>query len=445
MRGDSRAGPPPPAAGAPAAPSGPVPGASPAPGAPPAGAGAGALGDGSLGVSRAAGVSAASSTCASAAAAVSIAGDSPPGPPLGSQTTCTWLQSVPPRFCQSSPGRRPPTRGSTPMASHAPSSSARPMKTSQRQGRGGGWPGGMACGLMSSGLIRARNARLQGGSMRATPAELAALLAGEATPALRLEGLRVQRGEGRPAEAAPVQLAGARFVPPVGEARVLDLSGWTLLPGLCDAHLHLFHEARRRLRVDLSGLRRRAKLWERLAAAASGGEGPLIGVAWDESDWDDPRFPTRRELDALLPTRPVGLIRVCGHVAVANGEALRRLGRAAEDGLLLEGEAVALARAFPLGRAELLAAAAAAAADFARQGLTAVTDMGAAELPALASALPRDFPLRVEYFHAGPLAELPAAQPDAVGLALGRKFFLDGSIGGRTAAVAAPYVEGGRG
>lgn len=281
--------------------------------------------------------------------------------------------------------------------------------------------------------------------MRATPAELAALLAGEATRPLCLEGLRVLRGEGRPAEAARVQLEGARFAAVAGEARVLDLSGWTLLPGLCDAHLHLFHEARRRLRVDLSGLRRRAELWERLEAAAAGGEGPLIGVGWDESDWDDPRFPTRRELDARLPARPVGLIRICGHVAVANGEALQRIGHSAEEGLLLEGEAVALARAFPLGHSELIAAAAETAADFARQGLTAVTDMGAAELPALAAALPDDFPLRVEYFHAGPLAELPAPQAGAAGRALGRKFFLDGSIGGRTAAVAAPYVEGGQG
>ncbi|MBM4118293.1 amidohydrolase family protein [bacterium] len=281
--------------------------------------------------------------------------------------------------------------------------------------------------------------------MRATPAELAVLLAGEPAGALRLDGLRVQRGDGRPAAAGSVQLAGARFVEPGGEARALDLSGWTLLPGLCDAHLHLFHEARRRLRVDLSGVRRRSELWERLQASAAESAGPLIGVGWDESAWDEPRFPTRRELDALLPGRPVGLIRVCGHVAVANGEALRLLGQPASEGLLLEGEAVALARRFPLGQPELLEAAAKAASDLARQGLTAVTDMGAADLPALAAALPADFPLRVEYFHAGPLAELPTDGAPGPGRPLGRKFFLDGSIGGRSAAVAAPYVEGGTG
>jgi predicted amidohydrolase YtcJ len=284
--------------------------------------------------------------------------------------------------------------------------------------------------------------------MRATPRVLATLLEEASAAPLRLEGLRLRRGDGGPLLAETVQLAGGRFTAVTGEARCLDLTGWVLLPGLCDAHVHLFHEARRRLRVDLSGLGRRAELWERLAAAAGAVEGPLIGVGWDESAWDDPRFPTQAELDAAFPGRPVGLIRVCGHVAVAGGEALRLLGKTAPAGLLLEADAVALTRRFPLEREALLAAARQVASAFARQGLTAVTDMGAAELPALAAALPTDFPLRVEYYHAGPLAELPAPDaPGAVGAGrpLGRKFFLDGSIGGRTAAVAAPYIEGGQG
>ncbi len=280
--------------------------------------------------------------------------------------------------------------------------------------------------------------------MAATVAELAACLAEEPGAPLRLEGLRLRRGDGGPLLAESVQIAGGRFVPVTGEARGLDLGGWVLLPGLCDAHLHLFHEARRRLRVDLSGIVRRAELWERLEAGARN-EGPLIGVGWDESAWDEPRFPSQAELDDRFPGRPVGLIRVCGHLAVASGEALRLLGKAAPAGLLLEADAVALARRFPLERRALLDAAGEVARAFARHGLTAVTDMGAAELPALAAALPADFPLRLEYFHAGPLAELPAPSAGAAGRPLGRKFFLDGSIGGRTAAVAAPYAEGGRG
>ena len=277
------------------------------------------------------------------------------------------------------------------------------------------------------------------------PALLAAALAVDPVQPLRLDGLTVHRGDGAPAAPQAVQLAAGRFVAPEGEARRIDLGGWTLLPGLCDAHLHLFHEARRRLRVDLAGLARRAELWERLAAAPA--DGPVIAVGWDESDWDDPRFPTRAELDALFPGRPAGLIRVCGHAAVANSAALALLEppRDSADGLLLEGDAVALARRFPLERERLLVAAADVARDLAAEGLTAVTDMGAAELPALASALPADFPLALEYFHAGPLSDLPAPREDAAGRPLGRKFFLDGSIGGRTAAVDPPYADGGSG
>ncbi len=270
---------------------------------------------------------------------------------------------------------------------------------------------------------------------------------------LRLGGLRVHAGDGRAAATRDLQLAGGRFEVAAGEANALDLSGWTLLPGLCDAHLHLFHEARRSIRVDLAGLERREELWERLAAAPP--EGPLLAVGWDESTWDEKRFPTREELDRRFPDRPVGLVRVCGHAAVANGRALEMM---QDDlaihidpnmvdtaaGLLLEGAAVALSRRFPPDRGRLLEEVERVGRRFASRGMTAVTDMGALELPELVAALPREFPLRVEYYHAGPLDELPAAAEEP-GFALGRKFFLDGSIGGRSAAVDPPYREGGTG
>ena len=60
-------------------------------------------------------------------------------------------------------------------------------------------------------------------------------------------------------------------------ANRIDLGGWTLLPGLCDAHLHLFHEARRRLRVDLAGLARRAEtVSERLLVELAASPGAVI-------------------------------------------------------------------------------------------------------------------------------------------------------------------------
>lgn len=265
---------------------------------------------------------------------------------------------------------------------------------------------------------------------------------------LRLEGLVVHAGDGQAASPRPIQVAAGCFVPPTAEAEVVDLGGWVLLPGLCDAHLHLFHEARRSLRVDLAGVHDRAEIWDRLSMAPA--QGPVIAVGWDESEWTDQRFPTRVELDRLFPDRPAGLLRVCGHAAVANSPALAQLGEGQGradivSGLLLEEAAVALSRRFPPDPAALLREAATVADALAARGLTDVTDMGALELPALVQALPDDFPLRVEYFHAGPLGDLPARMAGATHRPLGRKFFLDGSIGGRSAAVDAPYSEGGRG
>ena len=271
---------------------------------------------------------------------------------------------------------------------------------------------------------------------------------------LRLEGLNVHVGDGEPAAPLDLQLERGRFAAVAGEARGFDLSGWTLLPGLCDAHLHLFHEARRRVRVDLTGVDRREEIWERLSAAPP--QGPLLAVGWDESVWDEKRFPTRAELDRRFPDRPVGLVRVCGHAAVANGRALATLSEEGEldhgagmvdreTGLLLEGAAVALSRRFPPDRGRLLEEVEHVGRRFASRGMTAVTDMGALGLPELAAELPPDFPLRVEYFHAGPLDELPTPSGGTAGRPLGRKFFLDGSIGGRSAAVAPDYREGGDG
>ncbi len=265
--------------------------------------------------------------------------------------------------------------------------------------------------------------------------------------ALLLTGLRVHVGDGSPAREMPVGIAAGRFAAAEGASR-LDLDGWTLLPGLCDAHLHLFHEARRALRVDLAGVHQREKVWSRLAAGTT--SGPLMAVGWDESGWDDRRFPTLVELDERFPDRPVGLVRVCGHAAVVNSLALSEIDPAAgpidkESGLLLEGAAVALGRRFPPDFDSLMAQVGRVAEGFAARGLTTITDMGALDLPRLAAALPPDFPLRVEYYHAGSLADLPPPDDSAVARPLGRKFFLDGSIGGRSAAVSTPYVEGGRG
>lgn len=281
--------------------------------------------------------------------------------------------------------------------------------------------------------------------------ELREHLAQHQTSGLRLTGLKWYSGLGGGPQQQPLGLMEGCFVMDLPEsAPSLDLSGFTLLPGLCDAHLHLFGEAQRRARVDLAGISRREELWQRLQAGPA--EGPLVAMAWDESEWDDPRFPLRAELDHRFPGREVMLVRVCGHVVVASGAALAHMEEAPilgnlEQGLLLEGEAIAIRRHFTLSPAELLREAKIVAAELAAEGITAVTEMGANQLLEVVALLDDDFPLRVEFYHhetAGKSLDLHG--PD-LGLhkALGRKFFLDGSIGGRSAALDVNYQDGGQG
>jgi predicted amidohydrolase YtcJ len=111
-------------------------------------------------------------------------------------------------------------------------------------------------------------------------------------------------------------------------ARRLDLHGATVLPGLTDAHAHLSGIGERALSFNLEGTKSLAELQKALRErAATGKPGSwLAGSGWIESRWSPPVFPTRQDLDAAAPDRPVVLKRADGHALVANSLALRRAG-----------------------------------------------------------------------------------------------------------------------
>lgn len=113
--------------------------------------------------------------------------------------------------------------------------------------------------------------------------------------------------------------------------QVVDLAGKTMLPGLNDAHVHLFGVGNRELSFDLEGTKGIADLRERLRVrlAAAGPKKWVVGRGWIETHWAPATFPTARDLDDLSPDNPVVLRRADGHALVANSVALRlaRIGR----------------------------------------------------------------------------------------------------------------------
>lgn len=112
-------------------------------------------------------------------------------------------------------------------------------------------------------------------------------------------------------------------------AQTRDLDGRTVIPGLIDSHAHLWGLAQSLMRADLVGAQSRAEVLERLRSfeADLPEDAWLLGRGWDQNDWPDRAFPSRQDLDAAFPERPVWLRRIDGHAGWANSAALAAVDR----------------------------------------------------------------------------------------------------------------------
>ena len=64
----------------------------------------------------------------------------------------------------------------------------------------------------------------------------------------------------------------------------------------------------------------------RARAVESQKDGWIIGRGWDQDQFRDKRYPTRKDLDDASDGRPVYIVRACGHIAVASSKALEIAG-----------------------------------------------------------------------------------------------------------------------
>ncbi|MEO6433267.1 MAG: amidohydrolase family protein [Sphingomicrobium sp.] len=112
----------------------------------------------------------------------------------------------------------------------------------------------------------------------------------------------------------------------LADTDVVDGGGRTVMPGLIDAHGHIMGLGDVVLTLDLTGTTSIADLQARLKAyAAAHPDRPwIIGRGWNQESWNDKRFPTAADIDAVEIGRPVWLTRVDGHAAVANSAAMKR-------------------------------------------------------------------------------------------------------------------------
>ncbi|MEI7724368.1 MAG: amidohydrolase [Bacteroidota bacterium] len=108
---------------------------------------------------------------------------------------------------------------------------------------------------------------------------------------------------------------------------VVDLKGKFIYPGFIDAHCHFVGYALGLQYVDLLGCKSFDEVLQRLKNAGTQFPGKwLVGRGWDQNIWQEKNFPDNSRLNTLYPDVPVMLIRVDGHVVLANQEALKRAG-----------------------------------------------------------------------------------------------------------------------
>lgn len=137
----------------------------------------------------------------------------------------------------------------------------------------------------------------------------------------------------------------------VGNATtVMSLDGAALFPGFTDAHAHMAGIGERELTLNLEGTPSIDALKKTLVAWAAEHDAPLLfGRGWIETHWPEARFPTRWDIDAVIPDVPVILTRADGHALVANSKALEMAGITGETEAPFGGDILKNALGEPTG------------------------------------------------------------------------------------------------
>jgi predicted amidohydrolase YtcJ len=104
---------------------------------------------------------------------------------------------------------------------------------------------------------------------------------------------------------------------------VYDAGGKTIVPGLIDAHAHLYNLGVSLQQVDLVGTKSYKEVLDRVVAFQNEKKLYFVrGRGWDQNDWEIKEFPTKELLDSLFPDIPVALTRIDGHALWVNSKAL---------------------------------------------------------------------------------------------------------------------------
>ncbi len=259
----------------------------------------------------------------------------------------------------------------------------------------------------------------------------------------------------------------SRWIGPA--TKKIDAQGKSVLPGFIDAHVHFSSGGGEISGVHLRDAATPQEFARRIgehAGKLSKGEW-MLGGTWDHELWGGTLLPSHEWIDSLTPATPVFVSRYDGHMALANGLALRLAGitRETKDppggtivrdkdgnptGLLKDAAMDLVDRVIPPpSDDQLLRMIRAAMAEARRFGVTSIQDISHTEDVRAYQTLAARGELTLRIYCITPLPQWQAPATSGLRAGFGNdwihlgalKGFADGSLGSTTALFEQPYTD----
>jgi predicted amidohydrolase YtcJ len=259
------------------------------------------------------------------------------------------------------------------------------------------------------------------------------------------------------------------LLPGIAEADRIDGGGKFVLPGLTDAHAHVYSQGFLAISLNLLGTTSVEVAVERIDEFAAGRRtGWVLGRGWNQVLWPVKEFPSAADIDAVVADRPVWLRRIDGHAGWANSKALQIAGIDADTpdpvggkiirdnngnatGILVDNAMALVEKHVPdPTRSEIREAYAGAIDSLLALGITGVHDAGINKTEAevyLSMADDGDLGMRIYAMLSDTGANLDAFPEPIRGYGNDHldiasvKLYSDGALGSRGAAMIEPYDD----
>jgi len=266
-----------------------------------------------------------------------------------------------------------------------------------------------------------------------------------------------------------VATGGDELLDNVPEGNRIDGAGGIVLPGLTDAHAHIYNLGFLATSLNLAGSGSLEAAIERIDEyAGQRSAGWILGRGWNQVLWPVREFPRATDIDAVVADRPVWLRRIDGHAGWANSKALTLAGiddttpdpiggkiirddRGKATGILVDKAMNIVERHVPAAdRHDIREAYRRAVGTLLALGITGVHDAGISKTQAevyMSMADDEELDIRVYAMLSDAGANLDAfPEPvrqygdDRLDIA-SVKLYADGALGSRGAALIEPYDD----